>query len=427
MTVQDVKGFLEKHPGYLKKSPLVLATRVGTTVDIAREAQVEVKSERTRDTRTETTTEISDDYEWQNDPNFDRYCEHRGIDQSKITGVKYWQDGAGRPRYSVATDPKMLTLKEQIDLFKGHMEDFTPPEFVYDTLGLPTTERVDIVNLYDAHIDKLCLLDEGAYFDSTLEKHVAIFEHGFDMALKKIISKGAPELIIMPLGNDFWTDNGTGATKAGTPQRTTVPNEVSYVVGIDVIIRCIEKAKLIAPVYCPWIKANHDTDKAFYASDCIRRLYENDPRVVIEATRKEHKFFRYGSVALGFAHGHNQAKNLDRVPLVMAEEAKQTWANTRIREFFLGDKHSGREYRFHRMWDGIGVRINYLRSIVPNDMWESDHTYFGMFKTVEVVSFTKDGVWRDNWTYHWQVDHEKDNPTSYSQTEVDFDHLFPTL
>jgi hypothetical protein len=278
--------------------------------------------------------------------------------------------------------PSETAIKGLIEEFKAYVSPV--PRFTYSK----QEECAAIINLYDAHIDKVCLVTETGY-GSTIEDNVEEFERLFDRLLTHAASY-APELIIFPIGHDFFNTNGPmNTTKRGTPQDTAVKSHDSFKVGVKLLRRCIDKARHVARVKVKVIKGNHDEDKDFYLGQVLEAIYETDQNTEIDTDRKQRKYEEYGLNLFGFGHGDKEARKVAQLPLMMAEEEKAAWARTIFRSFFLGDKHHKMEYQFLRGKDFIGCLVKFLRSVGTSDEWHYDNGYIGIPRTGEVEIHSK--------------------------------------
>lgn len=267
-----------------------------------------------------------------------------------------------------------LILEELEEQFKKYQ--YPTYKYAYEA----TQSKAAVINLYDAHLDKLALLSETNE-QSSIEENVKNFERLFD----RLLSAAAfhcPEVIIIPLSNDFFHTNGAAnTTKKGTPQDVLVKSSVSFAIGFSLIRSCIDKAKQIAKVYCPVIKGNHSEEKDFYFGFALDVAYELDANVSIEKNQHQRKYFEYGVNLLGFGHGDKEKRKIAQLPLVMAEEQKQMWARTKYRQFYLGDLHHEIEYQFLKGKDFVGCKVQFLRSVGGTDLWHYDNGYIGVSKT----------------------------------------------
>ncbi len=324
---------------------------------------------------------------YESSKNYDTFIKTQGLKKEDIDYVKIWQTGAGEIRYSIKTQDN---TSENPDDFKENLlrslKKYQKP--VHKTRYGKQNRNCAIINLFDAHIDKLSLKSE-AEEDSSLEENIESFENTFDELLTTCI-KFNPELIIIPIGNDFFHTNGpSNTTVAGTPLVTMCQSEDSFIIGVDVYRRCIDKACQYSKVYCPVIKGNHDGDKDFYLGECLKIVYEKNKNIEIENSRHQRKYIEYGENLIGFCHGDKEVSKISQLPLIMAEEKKEMWARTTFREWFLGDKHHKSEYKFIRLKDFVGCTVRFLRGVGTSDKWHCDNGYIGVPKTAELFIYDK--------------------------------------
>jgi len=303
---------------------------------------------------------------------------------SKIKAIKKWQKNDGTWRTSIAyenTQSKFDLEQFRKDLVKD-ISEYELPSFKakYDTYN----NILALINISDAHIDKLTLVTETG-FGSTIDDNVKVFKDKFNEMLTTA-SAFEPELIVFPVNGDLLnTNDDRGTTKRGTPQDVSTKHHDAFKVGLRLIRECVDKASLVAKVFVPVIRGNHDEDAIYYLGTALEAIYDGHPNVEIEATRTSRKYLKYGQNLLGFAHG--DLEKPDQLPLIMAEEQKYAWADTKFRQWFLGDKHHAQEFMLRRGKDFIGCKVNYMRSITSTDNWHNKSGYIGVPKTTNLLLF----------------------------------------
>ena len=303
---------------------------------------------------------------------------------SKVKSIKRWQKNDGSWRTSIAYENSQSKIDiEQFrkDLVKD-ISEYELPAFKakYDTYN----NILALINISDAHIDKLTLVTETGY-GSSIDDNVKIFRQKFDEMLTTA-SAFEPELIVFPVNGDlFNTNDSRNTTKKGTPQDTAVKHHDAFKIGLRLIRECIDKASLVSKVFVPVIRGNHDEDAIYYLGTALEAIYDSHPNVEIESSRMSRKYLKYGQNLLGFAHGDMEKP--DQLPLIMAEEQKYAWADSTYRQWFLGDKHHSQEYIMRRGKDFIGCKVSYLRSITSTDCWHSKSGYIGVPKTTNLFLF----------------------------------------
>lgn len=256
-----------------------------------------------------------------------------------------------------------------------------------------TTDALAVVNLYDAHLDKIPIKSTCGV-ESTLEKNIDIFKLTV-LKIKAFLQSTATnpyiiETILLPLGNDLFHTNGFNSqTKKGTQIEYLCSPEEAYYKICDVVTWTIKILSEVCKVEVLMIKGNHDEDKIAALGYWLDRYFYDDKRVQVDYTRRQRKYYKYGKNLLGFAHGDKEKFKISQLPLLMAQESGEYWGHTKYRKFYLGDLHHGFEYQFLKAKDMPGVEIEYLRSVGTTDTWHEDFGYIGIPKTAYVQIFDK--------------------------------------
>ena len=254
-------------------------------------------------------------------------------------------------------------------------------------LPKPTnTNHCAIINIYDAHLDKVTRATETGDF-SDIASNCKVFKQAFNRLLAKSEN---PSIIYFPIGNDLFNVNDTrNTTKRGTPQDAIVHHIDAFEIILDLMIGLIDKAAQIAPVHVPMIAGNHDTDAVHKLGLVLDRLYRNVDHVTIDYRRVPRKYVQYGSNMFMFEHG--DGLKLNNIALTMAQEQSKMWHETKHRYCYLGHLHHTKTYQFQRTNDDIGVRVRHLRAISSKDVWHYKKGYIGIHKSAEMILASLDG------------------------------------
>ena len=256
----------------------------------------------------------------------------------------------------------------------------------------PQTENVTLINIFDAHIDKVCRAIETGE-ESTIEDNCNRFREAVDYLLQNI---GSPELIIFPVGNDFFNVNDCrGTTKKGTPQEQTTNFIDAFEIGLTLITECIDKIATIAPVYVPIIAGNHAEDLENILGVALKVLYGKTPSIEIEATRIERKYKQYGQNLFMFSHGDKAKNKINAIPSIMAVEKPDLWAATTQRFAIYGDIHHEQTHELN------GVTAIFLRSMSTQDKWHHAQGYVGSRKTAYAMTYSKCGRYTNTSTINF--------------------------
>lgn len=396
MSKTAVTQFLLSKPGYLKWGNKKLSNKLDVDEDTVKAAKYDLlQGQMQEENETENTNETAEDLDPQsNNTAYEQYLNSCGLEKDDIKSVKFWQTMKGEPRFSVV--PKNNWHEDELNIaeeFKNHIREYTlTKKRHYKRVD---REAMGIINLFDAHIDKIAFTGTG----QTIDYNVSIFMETYVDLLKKVL-RCSPETIVIPVGSDFFNANDDqNTTKRGTPQDVLVPSRESFRYGLALYRECIDRAlEYDVQVEVVVIEGNHDPDKTHYLGTSLEVIYENNEQVDINNDGLERKYLEFGENLIGFAHGNNQKKKVKELPLVMAEEQKQAWGRTSQRIFLLGDIHHKEEHQFMRTEDIIGCEVRFLRALTPTGKWEHDSGYIGIPKTAEAFVFYKDGKSRDNFS-----------------------------
>lgn len=370
----DLKTWLLSRPSYIKDKNLVkIEKQTGCSRDEIRKVLKEIQEEGTKD------HEFTE---------FKKYLDENGLTLTDVKKVKFWQNFNGDLRFSV--DTKTEWYKNKIDLYNDIQEILSKYEFpVFKPVNENKGNSLAIINLYDAHIDKLVLIDETNPYGS-VDENCAKFEDAFDKLLSQTLIYG-PEYIIFPVGNDFFNANDArNTTVKGTPQDSNPFWKQSFIKGYETIRKCIDKASQYAKVYVMMIISNHDADKLFYLGQLLKATYEKNKYVLIDDSTKARKYFQYGNTLLGFGHGDKEKNYISTLPATIMIENKHIMPEIDYIHYYAGDIHHLEKYQLKTSHDLKGCTITFLRALSDLSKWEFEQGYVGVPKTAESYIFKKD-------------------------------------
>lgn len=381
-------SFFTKYPGLMKTSGAKMAKRIGVSFDDVTEAKSRIRKEKRTVTNSNRRT-IDKIEEAGLSESYEEFLIRNNIDEADVTNA-WFKERASGTYFSVETRKRRDELEDErfdiIEELKASIDDYKVPTLPTNS-SYSTKERLGIINLFDAHIDKAASIDTSDE-NSSIERNMELFESGFDEILMSIKEKN-PEEILIPVGGDFWhTNDFSRSTKRGTYMGEAVDMDPrkTFRLGINLIRRCIDKARIVAPVTIISIRGNHDDDKVIYMLESLLIAYENVPRVTIIDSYKARQYYRFGSWLFGFTHGDKQ-RNAKDLPSLMSTDAdsKKHWSSVKRGVYFLGDIHH------EKAFDMRGCSVRYLRSAGPSDEWHWEHGYTAIPKTAYGFVYEKDG------------------------------------
>ncbi|NMA31157.1 MAG: hypothetical protein GX941_05060 [Candidatus Methanofastidiosa archaeon] len=236
------------------------------------------------------------------------------------------------------------------------------------------------INIADAHINKLCAIDETGNkysLDIGIQRLWQIIEHIIHNTKYLKIKK-----ILFPFGQDCANiDNIFKCTTKGTPQDVSANYDVMYKTILKNIIKIIYKLLEIAPVEIIYVGGNHDKLTSFTMAEAMYWHFLNNDNVEVDSVFNNRKYRLIGNVLLGFAHGDDEKKN---IIYCMQNDVPELWGKAKYREFHLS--------HFHKevmVDEKNGIIMRWISSISGTDAWTYNGGYIGSQKKAQ--SF----VWDD--------------------------------
>lgn len=178
----------------------------------------------------------------------------------------------------------------------------------------------------------------------------------------------------MPFGNDFThTDNIEGTTSAGTNQPEALSYHAVYQAAEAIAIEMILRLRKVArKVYIYEIPGNHSRVTDYTLARVLKAYFRNDPNIVVDAGPSPYKFHRFGVNLIGFEHGHSVAAI--RYAALMANERPMDYAETKYREWHLGDQHRKATSK-PSSFEEQGVSIEYLPGLTAANGWHRNKAF----------------------------------------------------
>jgi hypothetical protein len=254
-------------------------------------------------------------------------------------------------------DSRLVTLldaiQETIEPIRGLVLPTDAPEFVAD-------DMLSVYPIGDLHLGMYAWADEtGEAFD------LALCEKLITDAMRRVVAKAPPakKCLLVNLGDWFHSDNPSNRTaRSGHALDVDTRWGKVYAMGIK-IQRMLTQLALKKHEFVHWenLIGNHDDVTSQTLSHSMALLYENEPRVSVSISPAQHRFHEFGSVLLGFHHGHET--KTAALQGVMAVDQREAWGRTRWRHWYCGHVHH------ERVREASGCTIEYFRTTSPKDMW----------------------------------------------------------
>ena len=248
-----------------------------------------------------------------------------------------------------------------VDLVRNHSISCTPGPKRQLKEG-----KLLVIDPADVHIGKLAnAFETGENYNTEIA--IQRVHEGVDGILDKI--RGVDiERIVFIGGNDILhVDNSSRTTTRGTPQDTDVMWYDAFLKAMQLYLDVLKKLIDIADVQYIHCMSNHDYVNGWMLSQCVQAYFEKHDRISFDTSPKHRKYVNYGQNLLGFTHGDG-AKQKD-LPILMANEAKTWWSQTKHRYIYSHHVHhkTGKDYP--------GVVFETLRSPSGTDAYHHKNGY----------------------------------------------------
>jgi hypothetical protein len=268
-----------------------------------------------------------------------------------FTKGKLWQlhDGSWRESLQFEVD-----WEEKWDKFK---QDFLKDLSILGKLALPSQSKAvkdgEIcleISLPDVHFGKGDIQETISNFISTV------------FSLLERAEKFKVDRILLPVGNDGLNSEGKRkTTTGGTPQEDSVDWQESFRHYWTTLAATIKVLSTKYPVDVIIVPGNHDMERMFYIGEVLHAFFRDNNKVNIDNSGEYRKYYKYGVNMLMFTHGDKE--KTATLPLLMATEQPEMFAQTKFREAHLGHFHK------EMLNEYCGVKTRFLPSICPTDDW----------------------------------------------------------
>lgn len=239
---------------------------------------------------------------------------------------------------------------------------------------------------FDLHLGKMAWGEETGQGDYDAKIAKSIFLDAI-LTLLGHATKYEIERFVFPVGQDFLhVDNDENETAHGTRVDTDGRFKKLFRDGRRLLVDAIELMRPIAPVDVLVVPGNHDTVSMFHLGDAIECFYHNDPSVRVDNSPTDRKYYQYNKCLLAYCHGRDE--KLTDLPLIMATERPEMWAQTKWRHYKVGHFHHKRDFVTETGSELRGVRVSILPSLSSADRWHYSHGYMA---TRAAEAFVWDG------------------------------------
>lgn len=244
--------------------------------------------------------------------------------------------------------------------------------------------------------DKLLLIDiadlhmnlQASAFATGNEYNCDIAEKLFFHVLEDVLTRTQRysfDEIVFTIGGDMLNSNDLrGTTVKGTPQNNDVHYYDAYERLCAMTVKAIDILKDRCKVSVIYVPGNHDELAGFKLAKYIDAWFRNDDMVSIDYRPIARKYKLYGNTLLCFAH---DAKNVQKLPAIIADEAREYWSRVETVEVFLQHLHTEQV-----LIEENNIRIQRLPTISGRSKWSADNGYGSKRQCKSFVFDAEDGL-----------------------------------
>ena len=298
-------------------------------------------------------------------------CDDRGINVDSV-GIAWNKD----KHWSIQFKASNTEGPSFEDMLRDHVHDVNNHTFNYEKIERPnyTDPCLLVIDPADIHIGKL-----ASSFETGEEYNNQIAVQRVKEGVAGIIEKANSfniDKVVFVAGNDILhIDTPKRTTTAGTPQDTDGMWYNNFLVAKKLYVDVLDELIKLADVHVMYNPSNHDYQNGFFLADAIKSWYRKSENITFDTDISHRKYYQYGNSLIGTTHGDG-AKQQD-LPLLMAQESKDMWSQTKHRYVYMHHLH-------HKISkDYIGVTVEALRSPSGTDSWHHRNGYQHAPKAVE--------------------------------------------
>jgi hypothetical protein len=307
-------------------------------------------------------------------PGFSAYATstlYRGIDESGDVVLQWVKEARDNSRQ--AAEEMIKAMAESLPRVKA--SESKSKSFQADTIA--------VYPMGDPHFGMFAWGEETGDADFDLK----IAEHDLCAAVDRLVDTvpSCEEALIINLGDFFHADNSESRTARSQHVLDTDTRWAKVLgIGVKAIRQCVESA-LRKHKHVTVINAigNHDEHSAIFLSVALANVYENEPRVTINASPTLKHYHLFGKNLFGVHHGH--LIKMKDLPLQMAADRPTEWGDTKHRFWFTGHIHH--DSKIEDSWSGCVVES--FRTLAPKDSYHAGRGYKSA-RDMKSILFHKD-------------------------------------
>lgn len=244
-----------------------------------------------------------------------------------------------------------------LDALKSEISPVAPIA-LFQQPGRRADDELAIYPVGDHHLGMLSWKPEtGANYDLKIGEQMLI------SAFKELFYVNAAHGLLAYVGDLMHYDQKIPATFRGG---NVLDSDGRYQKMIRVAIRTLRRTIDMAAAVHQTLRVivepgNHDEYSTTFLVECLRALYEYNPRITIDDAPGRFHYHSFGRNLIGVHHG--DLVRADKLPGIMAVDQPEAWAASTYRSWLTGHVHH------HNQRDFTGCRVESFGILPPGDAW----------------------------------------------------------
>lgn len=303
-----------------------------------------------------------------------------GYLMGKVT-VQRGPDGVERvwERQSPDQSRMMEAIRETVEALAHDIKPLPPitaPYYSDDAL-------LTVIPLGDPHFGMHSWAAEtGENFDLRIAEELTF------AAVDRICYRTPPSdtALLLNLGDFFHADNGSNRTP-NSGARLDVDGRFAKIaaVGVRAMVRCVtrllEKHQKVIVRNNP---GNHDPHQAAMLSICLKAYFNENPRVTVDDSPSSFFYMLWGRTLIGSTHG--DGAKLTELPLIMAADRPDLWAQAIWRVWHCGHFHHNQKLTEK---DLVGCTVETHRTLAAGDAWHR-HQGYRAYRDLKAIVYDRE-------------------------------------
>lgn len=310
-----------------------------------------------------------------------------GSDDNPMWQLKvYW----GPKDYKPTADDYLRMFNEASQAhFNQYQKGWVPPK-VKELESNPSDLMLEIA-IFDHHFGQLAYKSETRDEDYDLDIAEKLFMDAIEFHLQTVAHKNIGR-ILLPIGQDFFNaDTMVSTTTAGTYQSESGRWKYTFERGHKLLVKAIDRCRIVAPVDVVEVPGNHDEQRSFYLGRFLHAWYREDPLVSVDVGHEKHKLYKWGECLLLITHGDGVRKGALALMFPNIASEAGLWHGTHYREIHKGHLHAGSDKMTEISEEYYSIRERILPSLVPLDDWHAKKAYRALRESVSLLWHKKYG------------------------------------